>query len=211
MPRLPGKIKHLDDSASPLGVGAGFTLVEAVVALTVTSIAGTAMLVGINSNIQLTQRAEERIVAQGMARQLMDEVMGTRYMALNTTPYQTVFGPSTWESQLPTRQRYDDIDDFHNWSTQPPVDEYGVPLGRNDGKGGQRHPAFRLPANRFSQWRQEVTVSYVNPNNLDQRLSGMNTSDYRAVRVRILRHEPGRGQVELASISRIVSYVPSVQ
>jgi len=189
----------------------GFSLVEAVVALTITAVAGAALLVGISSNVQLTQRAEDRIVAQGMARQLMDEVLGGRYMALNTTPYQTNFGPSAWESQLPTRQRYDDVDDYHNWSTRPPVDEYGVPLGKDDGKGGQRHPAFCAPSGRFDDWQQEVTVSYVRPTNLDQPLSGTETSDYRAVCVRIVRHDPERGQVELANLRRIVSYVPSLE
>lgn len=209
--------------AGPKGLGAGlharsggrraaFSLFEALVSLTVAAVAGAAILFSLNSNLQLTEHTERRVLAQGMARQLMDEVLGTRYMALGATPYQLPFTPSSWELQTGTRERYDDIDDYDAWETQPPVDEYNVPLGTEDGRGGERPEAFRAPAGCFERWRQEVSVSYANPNDLSQSLSGTPTQswNHRAVEVRIIYQDPDRGPIELAKLRRIVSYVPAV-
>jgi type II secretory pathway pseudopilin PulG len=190
---------------------AAFSLVEALVALAITAVAGAALLVSLNSNILLTEHTENRVIAQGMARQLMDEVLGTRYMALGSTPYQYPFTPSSWELQTGTRERFDDVDDYHGWSTMPPVDEFNVLLGTENGAGGQRKAAFRVPANRFQRWQQKITVSYVNSTNLAQSLSGSSTSDYRAVEVSILYDDPQHGLKELARIRRIVSYVSPVE
>jgi type II secretory pathway pseudopilin PulG len=190
---------------------AGFSLVEALVALAITAVAGAALLVSLNSNILLTEHTENRVIAQGMARQLMDEVLGTRYMALGASQYQYPFTPSSWELQTGTRERFDDVDDFDGWTTMPPVDEFNVPLGTQNGSGGQRKTAFRAPAGRFQHWQQKITVSYANPTDLGQSLSGSSTSDYRAIEVSILYDDAQHGLVELAKIRRIVSYVPPVE
>ena len=188
----------------------GFSLVEALVSLTITAIAGAAILFSLNSNLQLTEHTERRVIAQGMARQLMDEVLGTRYMALGATPYQTVFSPSSWEQETGTRERFDDVDDYDDWITRPPVDEYNVPLGTEDGEGGQRPVSLRIPANYFDRWEQKILVKYANKDDFTQSLSGTQTSDFRAVEVRILYKDPDRGPILLAKIRRIVSYVPSL-
>lgn len=185
-------------------------MVEALVALTITAVAGAALLLSLDSNLQLTQHTERRVIAQGLARQLMDEVLGTRYMALGTTPYQTVFSPSSWEAETATRERFDDVDDYDSWVSQPPEDEYGMPVGTENGQGGQRNEAFRTPANFLDRWQQKISVSYVNPSNLGQSLSSGSTSDYRAVIVQIRYNDPERGLIELAKIRRVVSYVPAV-
>ncbi len=187
-----------------------FSLVEALVALAITAVAGAALLLSLNSNIALTEHTEQHMIAQGMARQLMDEVVGTRYMALNTTPYQTNFTPSSWEAETGTRERFDDIDDYDSWATQPPVDEYGVPLGTENGQEGQRSVLFRVPDDYLDRWQQEISVQYVNPSDLSEGLSGVQTSNYRAVQVRILYNDPERGSIELAKMRRVVPYVPTV-
>ncbi|MBN2217960.1 MAG: prepilin-type N-terminal cleavage/methylation domain-containing protein [Pirellulales bacterium] len=188
----------------------GFSLTEALVSLTITAVAGAAIVFSVNSNLQLTDHTQRRVIAQGMARQLMDEVLGTRYMALDSTPYQTVFTPSSWELETGTRERFDDIDDYHGTLSEPPVDEYGILLGTGNGEGGQRNPAFWAPIGYLSRWQQQITVSYASSLDLNQSLSGNQTSDFRAVEVRIVYNDSERGPIELAKIRRIVSYVPSV-
>jgi len=189
---------------------AAFSLAEALAALLVTAGAGAAILFSINSNLELTERTQRRVIAQGMARQLMDEVLGTRYMAPGASAYQTVFMPSAWEAETGTRERFDDTDDYDGWSTRPPVDEYNVLLGTENGAGGQRDEAFWAAVDYLEPWQQEISVSYANRANLGQSLSGSQTSDFRAIEVRILYNDPQRGPIELAKIRRIISYVPAV-
>jgi len=189
---------------------AAYSLAEALAALAITAVAGAALLFSINSNLELTEHTQRRVIAQGMARQLMDEVLGTRYMALGATPYQTAFSPSSWELIPGTRERFDDVDDYDASLEQPPVDEYGILLGTENGLGGQRNQAFWAPVDYLERWQQQISISYANPADLSQSLSGTQTSDYRAVEVRIVYNDPQRGPIELARIRRIVSYVPAV-
>lgn len=189
---------------------AAFSLAEALAALTITAVAGAAILFSINSNLQLTDHTQRRVIAQGLARQLMDEVLGTRYMALGTTPYQTVFTPSSWELETGTRERFDDIDDYDGTLAEPPVDEYGVLLGTEDGAGGLRYEPFCVSPGFLTRWQQRVAISYTNAADLSQSLSGSQTSDFRTVEVSIVYNDPQRGPIELAKIRRVVSYVPAV-
>jgi type II secretory pathway pseudopilin PulG len=185
----------------------GFTLVEAVVATALTALAGTALLLGMTSALQTTGTALEQTIASGMAQQLMDEVVGTRYAAVGAGGYQTWFGPSSWELQGTGRERFNDIDDFHGLVVQPPEDLWGVELGTDDGRGDQRHPDFRVPAGYFDRWRQEVRVRYVRESDW-QRLPYGQTSPFREVEVRIVHVSEGGARRELAKLQRVVSYVP---
>jgi len=189
-------------------IAAGFTLVEATVALAITTVAGAALLLGINSSIQTTNEALDQTIAAGMAQQLLDEIVGGRYAAVGVDGYQTSFGPSSWEKCGAGRERYDDIDDYHGLSLQPPEDCYGIELGTEDGEGDQRHPNFQAPPGFFDRWKQEVEVYYVGEADLGTRLAPGQVSDYRAIEVRVLREDPERGWQELARRRRVVAYVP---
>jgi prepilin-type N-terminal cleavage/methylation domain-containing protein len=186
----------------------GFTLAEAMVALTITAVAGSALLLSVDSSMRLTRDSFEQTLAAGMAEQLMDEVVGARYMAVGVSPHQTDFTPSAWEMQTGTRERFDDIDDFDGWVSRPAEDRFGVVLGDDDGQGGQRHANFRAPAGFLDHWQQEVYVSYVRASDLSQSLPAGQTSDYRAVEVRIVYDDPQRGPREVARLRRVVAYVP---
>jgi len=191
---------------------AAFTLVEALVAISITAIGGTALLLGISSSLQTTEYAIEQTIATGMARQLLDEVVGTRYCADGIgDPYQTYFGPSSYEAGGTGRERYDDIDDYHGFRSKPPVDMWGVELGTDDGEGSQRHPNFQAPPHFLDNWQQEIDVYYVDESDLTTPLPSGQVSDYRVVEVRIVLVDPDRGRRELASARQVVAYVPSTQ
>jgi len=186
----------------------GFTLIEAVVSMSLTAICGGALLVGVSSSLETTQTSLEQAVAQGIAEQLVDEIVGRRYSAAGSGPYEPFIGPSPTEAATPGR-RYTDIDDFNGFRAQPPVDMYGVALGQDDGVGGSRHANFRAPSTFFSRWREEIDVYYVSNSNQSQKLASGQTSDYRAIEVRIILNDPTNGVRPLASARRVVAYVPN--
>ncbi|MBN2023936.1 MAG: prepilin-type N-terminal cleavage/methylation domain-containing protein [Pirellulales bacterium] len=187
-----------------------FSLVEAMIALTILAVAGAALLLGVDSSVQQARDSVERTIAFGMARQLMDEVAGMCYMDPSTsTPYQTTLCPSSGELAVGNRNAFDDIDDFVNYTRQPPVDPWNVALGTDNGGGGQRDPYFYTPTGFFTYWKQYVDVYYVDPSDLSQRLASGQTSDYRAVEVRIYRADPQGRERELARLRRVFAYVPS--
>lgn len=186
---------------------AGFTMIEAALAIALTALAGSAILLGINSSLDATAEVVDRTIAQGMAQQLVDEVVGTLYAAPGAGAHQTSLGPNNYETGGSGRERYDDIDDYDNLTSQPPKDMHGIPVGTEDGRGGMRHANFQAPPEYFSRWRQIVDIYYVNASDFSQQLTGNNVSDYRCVDVRIECNDAVRGWQELAREKRIVTYL----
>jgi type II secretory pathway pseudopilin PulG len=180
-----------------------------MVAISLAALAGSTLLLQMNSSTQTIQRALKETIAMGMAQQLMDEVLGVRYSPYSATGADTahasVLGPSGAASG--SRQTYATSGDFHGYRQQPPVDPYGVALGTDTGTSSQQRPgAFRAATNRFANWRQEIDVYYVSESNWSVPASG--TTDYRAVEVRITEIDPQRGTQTLAKLRRVIAYVP---
>jgi type II secretory pathway pseudopilin PulG len=186
-----------------------FTLIEAMISTSITVIAGSAVLLGISSSMKSTTDTLNQTVAAGMAQQLMDEIAGQLYCQDPTNPYQYPLTPNAYELAGVCRERFNDIDDYNGFTTQPPKDRWGAALGNDDGQGGTRNPLFRLAATNFVSWRQSVLIYYVDPINLAQALPAGQTSACRAVEVRISLDDPLRGQRLLASLRRVFSYVPN--
>jgi type II secretory pathway pseudopilin PulG len=191
----------------PRRVRRAFTLVEALAALALTAIAGGALLLGTTSSLWSTDDALQRTIAHGMAQQLMDEIVGSRYIELGGSPYDATPAPTASELAAGGRRAFDDIGDFNGLRIQPPTDSYGVALGTDDGQGGVRNPYFQCRSGYFLNWRQEVDVHYVSDASLNAALPAGQTSDYRAVDVRIVYNDPSRGPRTLAALRRIVTYV----
>jgi len=164
---------------------AAFTLVEALVSITITAIAASVLLLGIESSLRTTDEGLEQTIATGMAQQLLDELVGAHDR--------------------------DQIDAYDGLRKQPPVDRWGIELGKDDGEGGERHPLFRAPEGFFDRWRQEIDVHCVSESALTTPLADGVTSDYRLVEVRITYDDPERGRRELAKLRRIVAYVQPLE
>jgi type II secretory pathway pseudopilin PulG len=188
-----------------------FTLVEAMVSLAILSIAGSAILLTTTSSLQTTTEAVHRTMAIGLARQLMDEIAGCRYAdPLNPAePYPLLLGPGAWEQLGKGRERYNDIGDYNQYSARPPQDPRGIPLGLDDGQGGQRHSSVCITASRLSRWEQSVQVYYVDDNDPSVRLPLGQTSNHRAVEVAIYFHDSQRGRLEMSRMRRVFAYVPT--
>ncbi|RIK79258.1 MAG: hypothetical protein DCC68_13635 [Planctomycetota bacterium] len=188
----------------------GFTLIEALVALTIVTIAGAALLARFGDQGRFVADSLDETVAEGMALQLMDEIAGCRFVGYGQIPNSTAsFGPSAYEAAGAGRERYDDIDDYHGYSKSPPVDRYGVPLGAEDAAGTTRHPKHQAPASAFANWRQSVAVYFVSDANPAVRLPAGTPSYHKEVEVVISYTDPREGAVELARLSRVFAYVPT--
>jgi len=177
------------------------------VAVGITAMAGAAILLGVQSSLQTSTHVVEKTIAQGLAHQLMDEITGCRYVENGADPYQTVLGPDSSELATGTREIFDDIDDFNNLDNQPPVDAWGIMLGQDDGQGGQRNENFMAPRKLLGKLRRTVTVYYVNPDDLSQRLTAGTPSDYRAVEVSIIHVREDGEKRELTRLRRVVANV----
>lgn len=185
----------------------GFSLIEALVALSITAMAGSVLLLAVEGVLGTTNDAVDQTIAQGMATQLIDEVLGKQYSE-GSNPYETNLGPQPNEDKGEKRDRYDDTDDFDGYTASPPKDLSGVVLGQGDGNGGSRPPALRSPTSEFAKWRQKVEVYYVSAADPTLRLPDSQPSDYRAVEVTIERVEPNGSVRPLAKMRRVFCYVP---
>ena len=79
-----------------------------------------------------TSESLEQTIASGMARQIVDEVLGARYKEAGTSPYQYPLTANSWELQGTGRERFDDTDDFNGFRAQPAEDLWGLELGQGD-------------------------------------------------------------------------------
>ncbi len=188
----------------------GFTLIEAMLAVSLTSVAGLAVLMGLASALDASDASIEQLNAAGLAQLYLDELSGKRYCEPGANPRSSSLGPGSVEISGQSRLLFDDMDDFHGVSNQPPRDPAGVVYGQDDGAGGTRHPNFILPSSYFNRYRVECQMYYVSASDLTTRLSSGQSSSYRAVHVRAYVSQPGRGERKLIDLRRVVGYVPSL-
>jgi type II secretory pathway pseudopilin PulG len=173
---------------------AGFTLVEAVISISLAALAGSVLLVGINSSVKVTDDAMHETIAAGIAQQLMDEIVAYPW------------GGSTTSG---TRIGFGEIGDFNGFTSQPPVDAWGIALGKDDGSGGQRPAAFQAPSATLDRFKEYVRVYYVNPASPSTELTS-GTSECRAVEVRVSYVEANGATKELVRLRRVISHVTSL-
>ncbi len=146
-----------------------------------TALAGSVLLLGVTASVQSTDEALRQTVALGLAQQLIDQVVAS---------------PSL-----------EALDEYHGSGSEPPVDHWGVALGTEDGRGGQRHRNFRAPSRLLDPYGREVAVYRVDPDDPAVRLSSETATAYRLVEVRVTYRPPNQPVRELAKLQRVVAYV----
>jgi hypothetical protein len=184
----------------------GFSLVEALVALTITTLAGSVLLLAIESCLTSTSDAVDRMIADGLATQLLDEISVRRFMSSGDTPL-SISGPNATESAGKGRERFNDMDDYKNFTAKPVQGIWGERLGTGNDNGDSRNPNFCIPASQFANWRQKVDIYFVSPTNHSQRLTS-GSSYFRAVEVTIEYVKPNGGVIPLAKRRRVYAYLP---
>jgi len=106
-----------------------------------------------------------------------------------------------------SRASFDDIDDYNAYSSVP-ADRWGRSLGTGGAGGTQRPPALTLRSNYFMSWRTAVEVFFVSDTNLSQRLATGQSSNHRAVKVRVLFINADGTTRPIAETQRVFAYVP---
>jgi hypothetical protein len=184
-----------------------FSLVEALVALTIMTMAGSVMLLAVESCLSSTTEAVDRLIADGMANQLLDDISLKKFMTAGDTPL-SISGPSSYETSGSGRERFNDLDDFKNFSAKPAEGIWGETLGTGNDSGSTRNANFTIPNTQFTNWRQRVEIYFVSPTNHSQRLTGSSTSYYRAVEVTIEYVDVDGSVLPLAKRRRVYAYMP---
>ncbi len=161
----------------------GFTLVEAIVSISLAALAGSVLLAGINASIKVTDDAMHETIAMGVAQQLMDEI-AARPRGDGTTRSATC------------RKDFTDIDDYSGYSAAP-VDMWGHTLGQDhitdEGDGTLRAANFQIASTFLNRCLVKVSLA---------------TADdgYRYT-VTVTVVDTGQGNREMARLQRVVTYV----
>ena len=180
----------------------GFTLVEALVAVSITAIAGTALLTSIGSTVSAGHETMLQSIAAGLAEQMLDEINSVRFPDGNLT----LFLPST-------RETYDDIDDYRHWSSQPPRHRNGEIIGQETRLVYNRYKVSRVYPMRpnpefLNNFSRSVEVQRVEPDGSNGWNVVYDHTHHRRVIVTVC-YTDAKGQTRtLAEVSRIFSAIP---
>lgn len=185
---------------------AAFTLVEALIALTITSLAGAVLLLAVQSSLDTTIESVERTIADGVAQQMLDEVLTKRYVGQGDSPLLPTLGAATNELLGLGTSLFDDTGDYNGYAAQPLKGIFGETLGTGDDNGNLRLENFRVRSDYFRDWRIRVDVYYVDPN--DHTVTSATPTNYRAIEVHVDLIRSGGAALPLASRKRVIAYIP---
>lgn len=178
----------------------GLSLVEALVAVTVTTVAGAALLTSIGAAVQSSTLGVRSAVARGLAEQMMDEISAKRFPSpLDPSPSGA------------TRSTFDDIDDYDGWSASPPEDETGRPLGTEGtirGRDWSRPHQLRPAPGFLERFTRRVEVERVEPDGASRWRAASRDTEYRRVTVRVDFRNTDGTQATLSELIRVFSHAP---
>lgn len=115
--------------------------------MTITAIAASAILLGIQSSLQTTMYTEEQTIALGLAQRTLDELLGPCYGEIDTYNNFSAQPPKAWLSQ-PEEERHPNVrlpaGYFDRWRQEIEVErgegkcEIVVKILVDDSAGGER-------------------------------------------------------------------------
>ncbi len=191
MPRAPRKIAHQRH---------GFSMVESLTAITITTIAGAALLASVHAAVQVGYETRDVLMARGLAEQLMDEIATVRFPRSDDSV--SISG---------TREQFDDLIDFADWSANPPEDRFGRRLGHEGDEqigGSNSRPVQMRPADHFlDRLTRTVDVEFVEANGTSGWSPVARATNTIRVTVRVSQIDPQRTTRSLAEVSRVFSDV----
>ncbi len=184
----------------------GFSLIEALIALSITSIAGSVLLLSVQSSLDTTIEAVEQTIADGVAQQVVDEILTKRYVGPAENPLTGILGALNNELQNLGTSLFDDTDDFAGFIAQPLPDQYGEMLGTGNDNGGLRPQNFRIRGDYFQNWRVRVEVYHVNADN--HLAISTSATNFRMIEVTVELMRTGGAALPLANRKRLIAYIP---
>jgi hypothetical protein len=138
----------------------GITLIETLIAVSLTTLAGSALLTSIASTVQISTDSMYTVIAQGLADQLMDEISSVKFP-------RTIGGTGSgfMSSGGQGRTGFDDLDKYNGWNASPPQTRDGLPIGTERmmaGSSNMARPSSFQPDPRFlSRFRQQVSIEKI--------------------------------------------------
>ncbi len=179
----------------------GFSMIESLMGVTITTVAGAALLTSIGAAVRSSTDAMHASVARGLAEQLMDEIAAVRFpAAANSTPAGS------------TRENFDDLDDYAGWSESPPADRRGRELGTEGslilGVEIPRLFQMRPEPNVIASFQRAVEIERVQPDAGNGWTVVSQPTNFRRVTVTVSRRNARNVLIPLARTSRIFSHVP---
>lgn len=189
----------------------GFSLVEAVVAMSIVAISSSVLLLGVEATLDSVEQQEEITIADGMARQILDEIQGQSWVdpSLRSNPYQTSLSASPAELAGPGRSLYDDTDDYNNYTASPPVHINGKTLCASDTSGDTLPDAFRPRTDLLNYWKRTVEVAYLSETDHSVQMQDYQPTNYRVLICRIYRKNLDGTWREVVERQRVISYIPA--
>lgn len=189
----------------------GFSLIEAVVAMTIVAIASSVLLLGVEATLQSVEYQEEVTIADGLARQFLDEIQGQNWVdpSIRNSPYATSLSASGDELSGQGRSRFDDTDDYNGYSTNPPVHIDGNTVSTSDSSGDTLPKEFRPSSSFLSRWRCTIEVSYVSETDHSVKVPANSPTNYRVLICRVYRRNADDTWREVVERERIISYIPA--
>jgi len=169
-------------------------------------LAGTVLLLSVQTALDTTIEAVEKTIADGLAQQAIDEILTKRYVGPNENPLTTTLAPLASELKNVGTSLFDDVDDYNGYIAQPPKGIYGEPLGTGDDSGNLRVDSFRVRGDYFQNWRLRVDVYYVDSSN--HLLKSASPTNFRAVEVNVELMRTNGAAFPLANRKRVVVYLP---
>ncbi len=188
-------------SAVATALRRGITLIESLIAVSLTTLAGGALLTAVGSTIQISSDSLYTAMAQGMADQLMDEIASVKFPRSTETSWNQGSG----------RTAFDDLDDYNGWNASPPQTRDGFALGTERMSFGvssmPRPNNFQPDPRLLNRFRQQVTVEKIVESSGNAWVVVTSPTSLRRVTVTI-SYTDARGQTRpLAVQSRVFSDV----
>ena len=136
---MPTQAKH----ERPACLIRAFTLVESVISLVIVGVMLVAALNTVGASRLSQYKTSTRAQGRLLAESLLAEIFTQRYADPNGA---ALFGVEVGEDD-DTREVFDDVDDYHTWTSSPPTEKTGTEMAL------------------WGRWRRSVTVEWVDPAN----------------------------------------------
>ncbi|QDT45964.1 hypothetical protein Pan241w_60920 [Gimesia alba] len=184
----------------------GLTLVESLVSVTITAIAGVALFSAIGASLGASYSTLNHNVGTGLADQMLEELAAVRFpTSSDTRPHSTA-----------NRKDFDDLDDYHNWSASPPTNKNGYPLGEEPVTILELYlitrPSLLVPDTSFlDRLTREVSVERIKHDSSSGWVETNEETNFRRITVTIklaITTDAGSRSHMISEVSRIFSYVP---
>lgn len=153
----------------PSSAARALSMVEAVISIVIVGVMLVAALNAVGGSMMTQKKMSDHTLGEFLAQDLMSEILSQAYEDPDLPPGS--FGTGAAEAATGNRSLYDDVDDYHNWSSSPP----------------QKKDGSVIPG--MTNWRRKVRVAWVSSDNYDS--SSLSDTGFKRIVVTV-RYDGGK-------------------